>query len=167
VIVTLIVAMARRTLSPLVVGKERTGTPVAPVAPSVRMNKRENPDVMESSIGGNPVISIGTASNKLLTLNGEQEIRIAGSSPEGMASRGVLDTKEVGSARTAIRMVPKLKRKKPRYGTEIGAEIDTVLTVIGPAVLNLNRNLNGWMPMTGMSPEGCTPRKISSAGKKG
>ena len=156
-----------RTLSPLVVGTEMTGTPVVPVAPLARKNKRESQDVTETLIGGNLVISIGTATNRLRIMNGEEKIRMVDSFLEEMASRGVPDMKEVGSVMTAIRTAPSLRKKRPRYGAETGAETGTVLTGIGPEVPNLNRILSGWILMIRKSPEGCTPRKTSNVGKKG
>lgn len=156
-----------RTLSPLVVGTEMTGTPVVLVAPLARMIRKESQGVTGNLIGGNLVISIVTVINRLQIMNGEGKIRIVDSFLEETASRRVPDMKEAGSARTAIRTGPMLRKKRPRYGAEIGAETGTALTGIGLEVLNLNRILNGWIPMIRKSPEGCTLRKISNVGKKG
>jgi hypothetical protein len=77
------------------------------------------------------------------------------------------NTKEAGSVMTRLQRALMPMKINRRCATENGAKTrpDTAPSASGTAVPNLNKNLNGWMPMTETNHDEHTPRRTLSAGK--
>lgn len=141
---------------------EKTGMPGALVVHLARMSRSVSPDGTANLTDGktkkDPAIPI---------LNGFPATKMADSPPGKKDSPHGPNMKEAGSAMNMLQRALMLMTISRRCATENGAKTrpDTAPSASGTAAPNLNKNLNGWMPMTETNHDEYTPRRTLSAGK--